>query len=125
MPEPSATVMSDEEIIDKARKLWGKYLFVTQELLKFINQQDIDIFMELVPQRSKLIDMLEALPSQEYRKLDEFKEIAEKIKPMDREIMYKARSWLNKSRRQNSVVRSYDLANGLIGSHSVSFNRKY
>jgi len=125
MPEQSATEMSDEEVIVKARELWGKYLFVTQELLKFINQQDIDIFMELVPQRSKLIDMLEALPSNDYRKLDEFKEIAEKIKPMDREIMYKARAWLNKSRRQNSVVRSYDLANGFVGNSSVSFNRKY
>ena len=125
MPEQVKVDMSDEEVIDAARKLWGKYLFVTQELLKFINQQDIDIFMELVPQRSKLIEMLEALPSHEYRKLDEFKEIAEKIKPMDREIMYKARAWLNKSRRQNSVVRSYDLANGLMGNQSVSFNRKY
>ena len=125
MPEQSAADMSDEEVIITARKLWGKYLFLTQELLKFINQQDIDIFNELVPQRSKLIEMLEALPSHEYRKLDEFKEIAEKIKPMDREIMYKARAWLNKSRRQNSVVRSYDLTNGLIGNQSVSFNRRY
>ena len=124
MPEQKVD-MGEEEVVGAARELWQKYLFITQELLKFINQQDIEIFMEIVPQRSKIIEKLEALPSHEYRKLDEFKEIAEKIKPMDREIMYKARAWLNKSRRQNSVVRSYDLANGLIGSHSVSFNRKY
>ncbi len=116
--------LSPEEIIARARKLWLTYLTVTQELLKFINKQEIDTFLSLVPQRSELILKLEELPSHDYRKMDEFKAIAEKIKPMDREIMYKARAWLNKSRRQNSVVRSYDLG-GAMMNRSVAFNRTY
>ena len=125
MPDSSDVEMSEEDVLREAKNLWEKYLFMTRELLKFIDKQEIDLFMEIVAQRARLIELIEALPSQEYRKLDEFKSIAEKIKPIDREVMYKARAWLNKSRRQNSVVRSYDLANGFIDRQSVSFNRQY
>ena len=115
----------EDAVTAEAKILWQKYLSLTQELLKFINKQDIDTFLSLVPQRSQLIEKIEALSSNEYRKLDEFKEIAEKIKPIDREIIYKARTWLNKSRRQNSAVKSYDLTNSMLGAQSMAFNRKY
>ena len=116
--------MADDVTAD-ARDLWKTYLSLTKELLKFIDRQDIDTFLELVPQRSQLIEKIEALPSKDYRQLDEFKAIAEEIKTLDKEVMYKARAWLNKSRRQNSVVRSYDLGNSMLGRSSVAFNRKY
>lgn len=112
-----------EDVTAKARELWQSYLLLTKELLKFINKQDVDTFLSLVPQRSQLIEKIEALPSKDYRQLDEFKAIAEEIKPLDKEIMYKARAWLNKSRRQNSMVKSYDL--GSYGRTSVAFNRTY
>ena len=117
--------MSAEEVLKQARIIWEKYLSLTQELLKFINKQDIDTFLELVPQRERLIELDKKLPSHDFRQLPEFKEIAEKIKPLDREIMYKARAWLNKSRRQNSAVRSYDLRNSVLGTQGISFNKTY
>ena len=117
--------MLDKTELDKAKVLWEKYFNLTQELLKFINKQDIETFLTLVPQRDKLIELLEELPSKDYLQLEEFKEIGKKIIPMDREIMYKARAWLNKSRRQNSVVKSYDLTNSVLGNQSVAFNRTY
>lgn len=111
---------------EQEKILWEKYFNLTQEMLKFINKQDIDTFISLVPQRDQLIELMEELPSKDYLQLEEFKEIGKKIIPMDREIMYKARAWLNKSRRQNSAVRSYDLANSaILGTQSVAFNRTY
>ena len=115
----SSAQMSEEEIIQTAKKLWTNYLALTKELLKFIDRQDVDTFMMIVEHRQVLIKKIEELPSKE------FKEIADKIQPMDREIMYKARGWLNKSRRQNNVVRSYDLGVSLAMNQSVSFNKKY
>ena len=114
-----------DDVTAEAKELWQTYLNLTKELLKFINKQDIDTFLDLVPQRTGLIEKIEALPSKDYRQLEEFKNIAEEIKPMDKEIMYKARAWLNKSRRQNSVVRSYDLGESMLGRTSVAFNRQY
>lgn len=117
--------MSAEEVTAAARKIMQTYLTLTQELLKFIDRKDIDTFLALVPQRTQLIEKLEALPSHEYRTLEEFKALAAEITPLDKEIMYKARAWLNKSRRQNNVVRSYDLANSRLGRSSFAFNRTY
>ena len=121
----SSVQMSEEEITKTAKNLWTNYLDLTKELLKFIDRQDIDTFMLIVEHRQNIIKKIEELPSHEYRKLQEFKEIADKIKPMDREIMYKARGWLTKSKRQNSVVRSYDLGVSLAMNQSVSFNKRY
>ena len=122
---PDSVAMSDEEVVKAAKSLWTNYLALTQELLKFINMQDIETFMLIVSNRDQLIEKIEALPSKEYCKLDEFKAIAEQIKPLDREIMYKARAWLYKSRRQNNVVRSYDLGVSLAMNQSTNFNRRY
>ena len=123
--EKVSVKMSYEEVVDTAKNLWTNYLTLTRELLRFINQQDIETFTLIVSNRDQLIKKIDELPSQDYCKLEEFKAIAEQIKPLDREIMYKARSWLNKSRRQNSVVRSYDLGVALAMNQSSGFNRKY
>lgn len=117
--------MLDKEVVESAKILWEKYFNLTQEMLKFINKQDVETFISLVSQRDQLIELMEKLPSKDYLQLEEFKEVGKKIIPMDREIMYKARAWLNKSRRQNSVVKSYDLTNSILGAQSIAFNRKY
>lgn len=96
--------------MEKARELWKKYYMLTGELLKFINKEDIDTFVELVDQRQKLLDMAEALPDTEYRATAECKELFAKIKPVDMQIIFKAKSWLNKSKRNTMTVKSYDIA---------------
>lgn len=117
--------MSDEEILQEALRLWKRYLSLSKELLKFIDKEDMDTFMMVVKDRGKLVDEIKQLPSTEYRKSDEFKKLGEQIMPLDREIMYKARGWLTKARRQNSVVRSYDIETSLAMTQSLSFNKKY
>ncbi len=114
----------EEEIIRQARELWQKYLALTKELLKFIDRQDIDTFMEIVPQRSVLIDRLKALPPNDFRHSEEGRSIIEEIKPMDQQIMYKARAWLNRSRRQNSAVRGYGISQALSAAGGI-LNKKY
>ena len=123
--EEISNSMSEEEILNAARHLWKTYLALAEELLKFIEREDIDMFTTIVKQRDQLIEKIEELPSNDYRKLDEFKNIAEQIKKLDRETMYKARSRLNKSRKQNSMVRSYDLGTSLAMNQSMNFNRTY
>lgn len=123
--EKNSAAMNEDEVIKAAKNLWLQYLSMTQELLKFIDAQDIEMFTTIVNQRGQLIEKIDELPSRDYRKLDEFKAIADKIKPLDREIMYKARSWLNKSRRQNNMVRSYDLGISLAMNHMPNFSKRY
>lgn len=107
------------------RELWDKYFAITQELLKFIKQEDIDTFLDLVDQRQRLMEMLQAIPETEHHfgRSAEGLALKEKIKPLDMQIVYRARTWLNKSRRNNLAVRSYDIA-GYEAAGNV-FNKKY
>ena len=107
----------------EAKKLWDTYYMLTRELLKFINKQDIDGFLELVRQRTVIFDRLQAMSDKSYQQTREYHELVEKIKPMDMQIIYKAKTWLNKSKKQNTAVKSYDLTGVTPLGHM--FNRKY
>ena len=113
-----------DEVLTQARILWQKYFAVTKELLAFSDQQDNELFVELVDQRERLIEKLKSLPKNDYRESEECKKLIEQIIPMDKQIIYRARAWLNKSRRQNSAVRSYDLIES-TGLRGTIFSRKY
>lgn len=119
----------DEKVLSEARELWQRYLMLTRELLKFIDKQDIDTFLAIVPQRGDLIEKMKALPENQFRETQECKDMIEEIKPLDMQIIYKARSWLNKSRRQNSAVRAYDLTGAdavtAVNARGNIFNRSY
>ena len=114
----------DTQTLEQARQLWHKYFSLTKELLKFSDQKDSDLFIELVDQREQLIEKIKELPNNNYRDSDECKALIEQMIPMDKQIIYRARSWLNKSKRQNSTVRSYDVSNSL-GTRGTVFNRQY
>ena len=122
-PEVSESV-DKEEVLKQARTLWQKYFALTKDLLKFSDQKDSDLFIELVNQRGRLIEKMKALPKNDYRESEECKQMIEQMIPMDKQIIYRAKAWLNKSRRQNSVVRSYDLIES-AGLRGTVFNRKY
>ncbi|MBE8952708.1 MAG: flagellar protein FliT [Quinella sp. 1Q7] len=110
--------------MERARTLWQKYFALTKELLKFSDQTDNELFTALVDQRSQLIEMIKSLPANNYRESAECRAMIEQIIPMDKQIIYRARAWLNKSRRQNSTVRSYDVSSSL-GTRGTVFNRQY
>ena len=112
------------EVLNEARNLWQKYFALTKELLKFSDQKDSELFMNIVDQRDQLVEKIKALPPNNYRETEECKSLIEQIISMDKQIIYRARAWLNKSRRQNSAVRSYDLTNSL-GTRGTVFNRQY
>lgn len=120
----SAANDDSEEVLNQARALWQKYFALTKELLKFSDQTDSDLFVDLVDQRERLIEKIKALPENNYRESAECKEMISQMIPMDKQIIYKARAWLNKSRRQNNTVRSYDLV-GAAELRGVVFNKKY
>lgn len=110
--------------LTKAKANFAMYYTLTQELLKFIDKNDVDEFLEIEQQRSDLVERMKALPeTEEYRKTEECKELVQKIKPLDMQVIYKAKAWLNRSRQQNATVHAYDIR----GANTLGniFNKKY
>ena len=112
-----------DEAYEEAHALWEKYRVLTHELLKFIDADEIDMFINLVGQREQLVELLKALPSDPYRADAGWSALDAELRPLEMQIQYKARAWLNRSRRQNAAVHSYDLTGANpLGSH---LNRRY
>ena len=107
------------------QELWLRYLGVTKELMKAIDMEDIDTFLQLVDQRQALLEKIQAIPENEalFSKSEAGMALKREIKPMDMQIMYKARTWLNKSRRNNAQVRNYDVTG--YGANAGLFSREY
>ena len=109
----------------QAKKDWELYRTLTHELIKFMDRQDIEEFLQIVDQRGVLVDRMKGNPAcEEYRATPECQALIEEVVPLDKQIMYKAKSWLNKSRRQNAAVRSYDLTAPKYGAVGNILNRK-
>jgi hypothetical protein len=112
------------EPMEQAKANWHLYYTLTQELLKFIDKDDVDEFLDLEQQRSDLVERMKALPeTEEYRKTSECQELVQKIKPLDMQVIYKAKAWLNRSRQQNASVHAYDIQN--VNTLGNIFNKKY
>ena len=112
------------EPMEQAKANWQMYYTLTQELLKFIDRDDVDEFLEIERQRADLVERMKSLPETEaYRRTEECKELVKKIKPLDIQVIYKAKAWLNRSRQQNASVHAYDIQK--MNSLGNIFNKKY
>ena len=110
--------------VDAAKKDFKLYLTLSQELLKFIGQEDIDEFLSLAEQRGRLVDRMKKNPATEvYRKTPECAALIDEIHPLDMQLIYKAKAWLNKSRRKNAAVHAYDLQS--LNPVGNIFNKRY
>ena len=105
------------------QELWQKYLNLAKELLKAINKGDIDLFLNLVNQRDTITKMLKEYEPYTFKHTPEWEKIKSEVMPLDNEIMYKAKTWLNKSKRQTMAVKSYDITN-FVAAGNV-FNKEY
>ena len=52
-----------DKAYEAAQSLWEKYRVLTHELMKFIDEEEIDTFIDLVDQRERIVDMLKELPA--------------------------------------------------------------
>ena len=119
-----AMSVKEKTPMEQAKANFDMYYLLTQELLKFIDQNDIDQFLELERQRGTVVERMQALPETEiYRKTEECQALVARIKPLDMQIIYKAKAWLNKSRHQNATVHAYDLQG--VNTLGNILNKKY
>lgn len=108
---------------EKIKALWLTYFSLSEEMLKFIERENIDVFLQLFGQREKIQELLEKQGSCDWPQTAEGQALYQKIKPVDMQIQYKARVWLNKSKHKNEVARAYDTLGSQPAGHV--FNRNF
>ena len=107
----------------KAEELWGTYYMLSEEMLKFIAREDVDMFLQLLEQRSSIQQLIEDKADDGWTKTPAGQEMYQKLKSVDMQLQYKARLWLNKSKQQNQAVKVYDTLGANPAGHL--FNQKF
>ena len=107
--------MAEEAKERRAEQLWQKFLVITQEMLKFLTKEDIDEFLELTAQRGELQKQLAALGRVDYTHTEAGQALYRQLKPLDLQVQFMARSWLNKNRQRTVQVDNYGQPARFIG----------
>lgn len=93
--------------LNNTKTLWNRYLVLTGEMKKFINQDDVDMFLKLLEQRNVLHNQLQEMGIGEFERSPEGKSLGSKIKIINADIQYKAQIWLNQAKGQERKVNAY------------------
>lgn len=94
----------------RARDIWRQFFLLTQEMKKFISEDDVDMFLELARQRDIVFGWLQDLASDDFRHTPEGEALLAELKPLDLEMQQAAQRWLNQSRRRSASVQAYTKA---------------
>ena len=106
----------------KAEDLWEKYYMLSAEMLKFIENDEVDMFLQLLEQRTAIQQLLEKLDDRIWPKTTAGQALYAKLKPVDMQLQYNARLWLNKSKQKNQAVKSYELLGENPAGHLFNKN---
>ena len=106
-----------------AQKLWEKFLRLTQEMLRFLEKENVDMFLELLTQRLALQKSIEELANDTYHLTPEGKALIEQINPLNVKIQYKVQLWLNTTRKNQNMARAYDSLGYSTTGHQL--NREF
>lgn len=106
-----------------AEGLWQKFFTISKEMLKFIEKNDVDMFLKLLEQRLELQKKIEILADSSYHKTAEGEKLINHINLLNDKIQKLAQKWVNNSRQQQNRAKAYD--NYGISAFSGQFSRKY
>lgn len=91
-----------------AVKLWQDYLFLSREMLKFLEKQEYDLFLELISQREKVQELLEKATADGFTQTEQGQLLLAQIRELDISITQKVQLFLNHARQKHSVSKAYD-----------------
>ena len=101
-------MISVQSVEKTNQELWDDYFFLTKELDKFLDQQNMDIFYELLDQRETLQHIIEMKQDDEFHLSPQGKELLGHIQKINHRIGLKFQHAVNNSRNQHNVSRAYD-----------------
>lgn len=101
------------------RDLWQDYLFLSQELSKFVSPDDFELFTDLLEQRARLQPLIEVAPDAEgYQKSEDFRTLVERVTVLNESIASRLRFFKNAALKQRDLANAYD---GYVGDFTAGY----
>lgn len=91
-----------------SQELWNDYYFLTKEMAKFLEKQDMDIFSQLMEQRESLQRLIDDAKDDGFSVSATGRELLQNIQRANQNVVLKLQYLVNTNRNQNNVSRAYD-----------------
>jgi len=89
------------------QQLWLDYHFLTKEMVKFLDKQEMDLFYELMNQRERLQGMIDQATDGEFRNSAEGQRLLFEIQSDSNLITHTLQFQVNIGKRQHQVSEAY------------------
>lgn len=100
----------------KTSQLWSDYLFLTREMVKLLDKQDLDLFFELLDQREKMQTMISEQADAIYAQSPAGRENMLLIQRENQTMQRKLKLLINRAKRQQHLTQAYDAYSKIAGS---------
>ena len=91
-----------------AAELWQDYLFLSREMLKFLERKEHELFLELMSQREKVQQMLDELVNDDFKHTKQGQVLFLELRGLNLGITQKVQLFLNHAKQKHSVSKAYD-----------------
>ncbi|HHY26237.1 MAG TPA: hypothetical protein GX523_05710 [Desulfitobacterium dehalogenans] len=91
--------------------LWRDYLFLTKEMLKFLDKQDMELFHDLMNQRERMQALIEEIPDNGFRSSPEGRKLLSEIRGEDQILMSHFQATHSKAKHHHQVAEVYSGGN--------------
>jgi len=99
-----------------AQALWQDYLFLTKEMLKFLDKQDMELFYELMDQRERLQTIIDETPDEGFKLSPRGLSLLTEVEKENQVIFHDLQLKHSRAKRHHQVSEVYNN----VGSASVS-----
>ena len=99
-----------------AEALWQDYQFLTKEMKKFLIQEDMELFNDLMNQRERLQTIIDQTPDDGFKISQQGKSMLSEIRQMNQDITANMQLLLSRSKHQHQVTEAY----GAVSTTAVS-----
>ncbi|SHN80961.1 hypothetical protein [Desulfitobacterium chlororespirans] len=91
--------------------LWRDYLFLTKEMLKFLDKQDMELFHELMNQRERMQVLVEETPDNGFKSSPEGRKLLAQIQEENWLLMNHFQATHSKAKHHHQVAEAYSGGN--------------
>lgn len=91
--------------------LWQDYLFLTKEMRKFLDKEDMELFHELMNQRERMQTLIEETSDNGFRNSLEGKKLLSQIQRENQVLMSHFQATHSKVRHHHQVSEAYSAGN--------------
>ncbi|HWQ89281.1 MAG TPA: hypothetical protein VN374_04845 [Desulfitobacteriaceae bacterium] len=88
--------------------LWQNYSFLTYEMIKFLSRKEWELFFEIMRQREKVQELIDAAPDSAFRQRPEGRKMLEMLSQDNSRIILALQQMIYEMKHKHAISQTYE-----------------